>query len=258
MPKATIKRDDGDPIEVDVDQISLPDDYKLMSSQVLQDEYVSSSFHESEIDRFKTRFGKSKLNEAKEELRQDEEFIQSVVDQHGAPSEEVQKLRAENQKLESQLEETQEQLGTYKTRTVSQTLKDAAREAGFDDRFLGSGNGEPSYVEAVFADRVEETESGDFVMLNENGERIPAPSDSDRTYARPSDIFQSEQYDHLRGEPAKNDDGPGFQGSGGGQASGGVTKADLRSDLGKKAQWFEKQRAEGRNPQEAYENLPEK
>jgi hypothetical protein len=249
MPTATIARDDGDPIEADVDAIDLPDGYTLMSSQVLEEKYVSSEFHESEIERIKRRFGNSKLEEAKEGLRQDEEFIQSVIDQHGAPSEEVQKLRAENQKLKSQLEETQERLGTYRTRTVSQTLKEAAREANFDERFRTSGNGEPSYIEAVFSDRIEETEDGDFVMLNDKGERIPAPSDSDRTYARPSDVFQGEQYDHLRGEPAKNDSGPGYEGGGEG---GGAPSGKKRSEMGvdEKVAFIEE------NGREAFDNLP--
>jgi len=55
------------------------------------------------------------------------------------------------------------------------------------------------------------------VPLDSEGNRIPAPSDSDRTYATMEDFFQRDSWDEYRQEQEKTT-GSGFGGSGDGNA----------------------------------------
>lgn len=223
------KEIDGETREIEVTSEDLGDDVMVMDRSTLNDEYVKADYHEREINRVKDRFDESATEEAKQELREDEDFIQEVLDEHGTDDERVQTLKAEKEKLESKLEETESQLSSLSKRVKGQVIREAAGEADIADQFTARPNGKMSYIERTLLDDhdVEEVD-GKHVVVDENGDRLSAPSDSDETFMTVSQFLRREDFDDLRGEsePTK---GSGFEDGGSGGSLSGTSWDEMSS-----------------------------
>ena len=218
MPLATVEKEvDGETTEVEITQDDLPDSTRVLSEDDIgpSGEYVRKDYFEQEMQRRTS--GKIDRDEASDQLLSDEDHVQRVLEEHGTDDERVQRLQTEKEKLENQLQEREEQLETFDRRDRQQTIEQAARGAGIDKRFLKAPDGTQPPIHAMLDGRTERTDDGALVPLDADGNRIPAPSESDRTYATIADYFERETWDEYREETEKTS-GSGFGGSGTGKA----------------------------------------
>jgi hypothetical protein len=209
------KEIDGDTREIEVSEDELGEDVRVLPEDRIGPggDFVRTDYMESEMSR--RLDGKVDADDARQQLKEDEDFVNQILNEHGGDDERVQKLQTELQKKESALEEREEKLQRLEQRDRASTIEQAAREAGIDPRFLDAPDGANAPIHAMLDGRTERTDDGDIVPLDSEGNRIPAPSDSDRTYATMEDFFQRESWDEYREEQEKTT-GSGFGGSGDG------------------------------------------
>ena len=217
----TITKDiDGEEREIEVTADDFGGDTLVMDRSTLDDQYVKRESYEREIDRVKDRFRSKKLQEAKDQLREDEDFIQSILNEHGGDDERIQTLQAEKDKLESKLNSKAERLQELETNLKGQAVREAAEEAGIAEQFRARPNGKPSYVERTVLDDMDvERVDGQHVVVNSDGDRIPAPADSDNTFMSVSEYLTQDTFDDLRGETSATR-GSGFESGGRSGAAG--------------------------------------
>jgi uncharacterized protein YbcI len=225
------KEIDGDTREIEVSEDELGDNVRVLPEDRIGPggDFVRTDYMESEISR--RLDGKVDADDARQQLKEDEDFVNEILNEHGGDDERVQKLQAELEKKESALTEREEKLQQLEQRDRASTIEQAAREAGIDERFLTAPDGANAPIHAMLDGRTERTDDGDIVPLDDEGNRIPAPSDKDRTYATMEDFFQRESWDEYREEQEKTS-GSGFGGSGDGNSkSWSEMSPEERSDL---------------------------
>lgn len=218
MALTTVEKEvDGEPTEVEISEDDLPDGTRVLSDDQIgpSGDYVRKDYFEQEMQRRTS--GKIDREEASEQLLSDEDHVQRVLEEHGTDDERVQRLQTEKEKLENELTEYQEKLQTFDQRDRQQTIEQAARAADIDERFLDAPDGTRPPIHAMLEGRTERTDDGDLVPLDSDGNRIPAPSDEDRTYATIADYFERDAWDDYRAEQEKTT-GSGFAGSGTGRS----------------------------------------
>lgn len=218
----TIKKEiEDDEVEIEVTDEDLPSDYKLMSGSELNDNYVEKDYHEKETERIRERFENRNLDEAKRELRQDDNFIEEVLNEHAEETKRVQELKTENENLQDKLEEYENKYKNLDTKIKSQTVREAAKNADIDQRFLNAPEeGVDPYIQRVVMDKyeLEEGDEGKMILKEkDSGERVPAPTDKDQTFLDVETYFESDKFDDYRAssEPTS---GSGFEENGSAQS----------------------------------------
>lgn len=231
----TIKKEVNDEtVELEVTDEDLPSDYNLLKQNELNENYVEKDYHEKETQRIRERFENRNLDEAKRELRRDNDFIEEVLEEHGEETKRVQELQAEKESLESKLEEYENKYKNLDSKIKSQTVREAAKNAGIDERFLEAPeDGVDPYIENVVMEKYELEEADESKMIlkeKESGERVPAPTDADETFMSVDTYLSSDKFEEYRSntEPTS---GSGFEENG---SSSSVTPStDNWKDLGK-------------------------
>jgi len=227
----TVEKDiDGETREIEVSEDELGDDVRVLSDDQIGPggDYLRKDYFEQEMHR-RTK-GKIDRDDARDELLDDDDFVNAVLDEHGTDDERVQKLQAQNEKLKTSLSEATDKLDTLQQKSERQSVEQAAREADIDSRFLDAPTGKAP-IHAMLDGRTERTDDGTLVPLDDDGNRIPAPPDSDATYATLEDYFERDEWDEYRADTPKTK-GSGFGGSGsGGSQSWSDLSAEERSDM---------------------------
>lgn len=227
MAKAQVTYN-GETITVD-----LPDGYespenlrdKYMLRSVVDDQYVLKR----EVDR---RFkGWVKRDDAAD----DEELVAAVMERHGKPGKgpDLEAAKADWRKAE--LEPAKALADTLLKQVRGAAIRDAARAAGFDPRYVDAPANMPSYLETIFADRMQfDAELGYFVVTDTAGNRLAAAEPSTaRPYSDPGQFFnqlakETDWKPYL--EPNRTNNGSGYAGGKGSAKSGYTDRRSMSTE----------------------------
>lgn len=141
MPTIQVQKD-GETLEYDVSDVTLPENYDLVSPDNANSK---GYFTQAQLNAKAKEINKEKVSKAKKDLKNDDDFLKSAASEkwgisfteEGKPKglkpevdvDEVRKQAVESVKgeYESQLEETQSKASTYKERLIEQSILSATK-----------------------------------------------------------------------------------------------------------------------------------
>lgn len=249
--------------EVDLSAVELPENYDLISP-----DNASSKgyFTQAQLNAKAKEINKSKVDKAKKDLMDDEEFLQEAANrkwgisfnEEGQPQglkpevdvDEVRRKAVENVKkdYDTKVDEISSQAKTYKQKLIEQSILSATKGTWKESYTKSQDDGRvPPIVVNQYKDLFDITDDGKVALKDQSGEGFdPGPTGQYRT---PDEYLNNKEKfgDYMNDTRQK---GSGFQGGAGGNGQTVMSRKDIAkmsdAEYEKHREEIKKAGAEGR------------
>lgn len=217
---------DGETREISTDQIQ-DEGAQVVGPDEDPDGYVQESVHEAQVTRAENRATEGMV--PIEEAAENQEVIQTVLDEHGERNVDPDSVR--QQVRENEVQPLEERLQTRNQAVVRNALMRAANELGVKEEFL---RGNTPYVAHEFGEQLEfDEERGQVVAVDSDGNLMAG----DDGVAGPRDLLkrkrEDDSYSHLFGEPSPQANGGSRDPDGGAGGGSEPQETFTRSEIQK-------------------------
>lgn len=225
--KVTVQTEDGE-IEVEHTELGLPDGAQVIEPDESPDGYVTKEFHQSQLDQAKEGLRKP------EEIIGDDELFRRAASRRGyevnedgkivdAEGSEVDLDKAkenwrqdELEPVKQELEKKDNQLQTFKSRTLRGSLVEAGKEVGVEDwAITAPDDGMKPPIVNSFSDHFAwDEENEQWAVVDDNGNfKMANNPTKEKPHAGPTDFLKTlrdnPQYDHMFKDERPGDTGLG-------------------------------------------------